>query len=99
MYKAISAHTSAPAKFEEKMVSGGHISQEASAAVKREWLASLNEAFISSDTCVPQDIVKGPRWKLLSSSTSYPVERATGVSIDTLYEVGVKSVAFDASVK
>ncbi|KAJ2110321.1 hypothetical protein IW146_005955 [Coemansia sp. RSA 922] len=99
MYNAINKRVSTPAKFEEKLISSGHLTKDAANSVKLEWLASLNEAFASSDTCAAKEPVRAPRWRLLGSSTSYPVEKTTGVSIDTLYEVGVKSVAPGDSVK
>ncbi|KAJ2491556.1 hypothetical protein IWW37_002228 [Coemansia sp. RSA 2050] len=99
MYDAINKRASIPAKFEAKLISSGHLTKDAANAVKLEWLTSLNEAFAASETCAAKEPTRALRWRMLGSSASYPVEKTTGVSTDTLYEVGIKSVAHSDSVK
>ncbi|KAJ2025647.1 hypothetical protein GGI06_000494, partial [Coemansia sp. S85] len=99
MYDAINKRASIPAKFEEKLISSGHLTKDAANAVKLGWLTSLNAAFAASETCAAKEPARAPRWRMLGSSASYPVEKTTGVSTDTLYEVGIKSVAHGDSIK
>ncbi|KAJ1811959.1 hypothetical protein LPJ75_003893, partial [Coemansia sp. RSA 2598] len=93
MYSAIRARKSVPSQFEERLISSGKLTKEQAESVRRDWLNSLNMAFVSSAACDPVEPEKSHDWKLLTQSNGgYPVQKPTGVDLATLYQVGVDSV-------
>ncbi|KAJ1891373.1 hypothetical protein LPJ66_006958, partial [Kickxella alabastrina] len=99
MYKVINARKSIPTQFEEKLISKGLLSKNKADTVRQEWLNSLNEAYIASAECRPAGPEQSHIWKLLSRSGSRPIEKATGVDENTLYQTGVDSVKQSENIK
>ncbi|KAJ2725288.1 hypothetical protein GGI07_001422 [Coemansia sp. Benny D115] len=99
MYKTIGARKSIPVQFEERLIASGHLQKEKADAVKREWLNTLNAAFVNSAACNPVDPERSPSWKMLGAPGSYPTEAPTGVDESILHQVGIDSVAPGNNIK
>ncbi|KAI8324422.1 dehydrogenase E1 and transketolase domain-containing protein 1 [Martensiomyces pterosporus] len=99
MYKAVNSRKSIPRQFEDKLIASGVTTKDDVGVMRKAYTDLLNDAFARSLTCNPTERPQHPRWKLLGSSRSYPVEKPTGVDIATLREVGIQSVKVDGQCR
>ena len=92
MYKAIRALKTTRTKYAERLVAEGSLAAEEAAAIQSRFIGALDEAFEASRTYKPNkaDWLEG-RWAGLAPGgiEDEPKECATGVTLETLREVGL----------
>ncbi|KAJ3228002.1 hypothetical protein HDU81_006369 [Chytriomyces hyalinus] len=93
MYKHIRGRRSVPKLFEQKLIEEGVVSQQEIEKIREEYSAHLDQQLESSYTYKPEaDTLKG-KWSEMVISKADVTKIDTGVSLETLKQVGVASVA------
>ncbi|KAJ2777901.1 hypothetical protein H4R18_004913 [Coemansia javaensis] len=93
MYRTIAARPSIPAAYEERLIAAGKLTRDEAEAVRCQWARALDAAFEGSASCSPAEPRRPHAWSLLGAPGDRPTEGATGVDVDTLFDIGVQSVA------
>ncbi|KAJ3399143.1 hypothetical protein HDU80_008229 [Chytriomyces hyalinus] len=93
MYKHIRGRRSVPKLFEQKLIEEGVVSQQEIDSIRDQYSAHLDQQLESSYTYKPEaDTLKG-KWSDMVISKADVTKIDTGVSLETLKQVGIASVA------
>ncbi|KAJ3115300.1 putative 2-oxoglutarate dehydrogenase E1 component DHKTD1, mitochondrial [Phlyctochytrium bullatum] len=92
MYKTIRSRRTVPVLFEERLKKDGVVTQEEIDTLRKSYFEKLDKHLEESYTYQPvADTMKG-KWSKMVLPTEAVVKLDTGVKLETLKEVGVKSV-------
>ncbi|KAJ2040514.1 hypothetical protein H4S04_007901 [Coemansia sp. S16] len=95
MYKIIRARESVPKQYERRMQEEGIVTKENASETRSAFTKYLDDELTASKDYVPQaDHLKG-KWAGLTMATEAVTTLDTGVPVETLREVGEKSVSID----